>query len=279
MTAMRQSGRRMWMTAACGAFVVAPLFAQEPATGMRPASATTHAGAAPASSAQPEQPVHTGPRTLVRDTLADFEHLPAPVNLEPLAIGSVLTLAVHPADSAVHGGVAGDGVVHDVLLPANAIGYWPAEVGAAVGAYLIGQHTRNGKVAHVAMDVLRAELVSGAVTEAIKVAVRRERPDGSGRDSFPSGHASTAFASATVLARHLGWRWAVPAYLVASYVAASRVEENRHYLSDVVFGSTVGFIAGRTVTRHGRSDFAVVPVAVPGGMAVVVARLPRGSRP
>ena len=69
-----------------------------------------------------------------------------------------------------------------------------------------------------------------------------------------------------------GWLWALPAYGLASYVAASRLHDNVHYLSDVVFGAAVGTIAGRTVTRHGRSNFAMMPMLVPGGAGFVVVR-------
>jgi uncharacterized membrane protein YsdA (DUF1294 family) len=51
----------------------------------------------------------------------------------------------------------------------------------------------------------------------------------------------------------------------------SRLPANRHWLSDVVFGSTVGVIAGRTVTRHGRK-YPFEVVAVPGGAAIVYVR-------
>jgi hypothetical protein len=257
------------------AFVVAPALAQEPA-GRQPVLPIVLAGPAPASGAPPGQLQDAGPRALARDIIGDFEHLPARANVEPLAIGSVVALAVHPADPDVNGGLAGK-AAHDVFLPGKVIGYWPVNAGAAVATYLVGRHAGSGKAARVGADLLRAQVVSGALTEAIKLAVRRERPDGGGRDSFPSGHASTAFASATVLARHLGWRWAVPAYIVASYVAVSRLQGNRHYLSDVVFGGTVGFVAAQTATRQRTSSFAVVPVALPGGVAVVVARLPRGG--
>ena len=63
----------------------------------------------------------------------------------------------------------------------------------------------------------------------------------------------------------------MPAYIFASYVAISRLPANRHWLSDAVFGSSVGIIAGRTVTRHGR-PFPVAAVAVPGGMALLYVR-------
>ena len=92
------------------------------------------------------------------------------------------------------------------------------------------------------------------------------------RDRFPSGHAADTFAFATALERHLGWRGAVPAYAFASYVAISRLPANRHWLSDAVFGSAVGIIAGRTVTSHEASPFPVAVTFVPGGVAVMYTR-------
>jgi membrane-associated phospholipid phosphatase len=103
------------------------------------------------------------------------------------------------------------------------------------------------------MDLLRAQALAEIMVEPLKFATRRLRPDGSNHLSFPSGHAAVTFATATALERHLGWEKAALAYAVASYVAASRLHDNVHYLSDVVFGAAVGTIAGRTVTeaKHG----------------------------
>jgi hypothetical protein len=75
-----------------------------------------------------------------------------------------------------------------------------------------------------------------------------------------------------VIERHLGWRKAALAYVVATYVATSRLHDNDHWLSDVVFGAAVGTIAGRTVVHHPSDYWAVVPVKVPGGVAVMVSR-------
>jgi len=103
--------------------------------------------------------------------------------------------------------------------------------------------------------------------------VRRERPDGSNNLSFPSGHSSVTFATATVIERHLGWRKAIAAYAIASYVAMSRIHDDQHYLSDVIFGAAVGSIAGRTVVHHAADYWAMTPVAVPGGgVALMVTR-------
>jgi len=99
----------------------------------------------------------------------------------------------------------------------------------------------------------------------VKMSVRRGRPDGT-QFSFPSGHTSVSFASATVLQRHFGWKAGVPAYAMASYVAASRIHDKRHFLSDVAFGAAVGIVSGWTVTMgHGDAKMTMTPVAAPGG--------------
>ena len=87
----------------------------------------------------------------------------------------------------------------------------------------------------------------------------------------PSSHSPrdirrVTFASATVLQRHFGWKAGVPAYAVASYVAASRIHDKRHFLSDVAFGAAVGIVSGWTVTMgHGDAPVTMSPVASPGG--------------
>jgi membrane-associated phospholipid phosphatase len=97
--------------------------------------------------------------------------------------------------------------------------------------------------------MLDAAIVNFAYTEAIKLAVGRERPNGEDSQSFPSGHTSNAFALAAVVEGHYGWKLGVPAYLLAGFVGASRLEQDKHYLSDVVAGATLGYIVGRTVVR------------------------------
>jgi membrane-associated phospholipid phosphatase len=108
--------------------------------------------------------------------------------------------------------------------------------------------------------LIRAQVLAQAITTGIKLSARRNRPDG-GEFSFPSGHTSVTFATATVMLRHFGWKGGIPAYAVASYVAASRVHVKRHFLSDVAFGAVVGVVAGRTVTVGvGKTRFALSPV-------------------
>jgi membrane-associated phospholipid phosphatase len=75
------------------------------------------------------------------------------------------------------------------------------------------------------------------------------------------------FTAATILQQHLGYKAGIPTYLIASYVAMSRLHDNVHYLSDVVMGAAEGIIIGRSVTWHGRNFYGELQ-PVPGGIGV-----------
>jgi len=80
-------------------------------------------------------------------------------------------------------------------------------------------------------------------TYILKYAINKDRPDGA-KDghAFPSGHTSFAFQGASFLQRRYGWEYGVPAYVIASFVAYSRVEglNDRHDLFDVLGGALIG---------------------------------------
>ena len=71
--------------------------------------------------------------------------------------------------------------------------------------------------------------------------------------------------------RNFGWKVGIPAYGVAAYVAGSRLQKERHHLSDVAFGAALGILAGRSVTvGRGAARMAMTPAAVAGGAGVNV---------
>jgi membrane-associated phospholipid phosphatase len=117
-----------------------------------------------------------------------------------------------------------------------------------VGMFAGGRFA-HGRFRAATYDMLEASLVNLGYTEALKVAVGRERPNQQDNKSFPSGHTSNAFALAAVAERHYGWKLGVPAYLLAGLVGASRLNEDKHWLSDVMAGATLGYVVGRTVVR------------------------------
>ena len=85
--------------------------------------------------------------------------------------------------------------------------------------------------------------VSTGITQGIKEGVQRWRPELDAPDSFPSGHTTAAFSGASFLHTRYGQNWGVPAYLGAILVGATRVNLERHYLSDVIAGAGVSMVS------------------------------------
>ena len=153
-------------------------------------------------------------------------------------------------------------------------GSWMVQFGVPVSLYAIAHAASRPGAARVGRDLLRAQLVTTGLTQTIKRTVKRMRPD-EGATSFPSGHAAASFAAATVLHRHYGWKVGAPAYAGATWVALSRLSEQRHWLSDLPFGASIGIAAGRVATRGLRTQgWSVAPTLLPGGVGVQVSFLP-----
>ncbi|MEO5739841.1 MAG: phosphatase PAP2 family protein [Vicinamibacterales bacterium] len=231
--------------------------------------------------APPPEPAHTGFKALVVETGSDFKAFPRRQSTWViLAIGGAAAAIAHPVDDTVNDRIAGSAAVGRFFKPGRYIGSAYVVAGTAVGLYAIGRYVmphadgapKTNKVSHLGFDLLRSLVVSQALTQGIKLTVRRDRPTGE-CCAFPSGHASATFAAASVIERHLGYRGAIPTFAIAAYVATSRLHDNRHFLSDVLFGGALGVASGWTVVgRHGRSDYALMPVPVRGGVAVMLTR-------
>ncbi len=87
-------------------------------------------------------------------------------------------------------------------------------------------------------------------TFTLKYINQRERPNSKNRHSMPSGHTSTMFATATSLTYSYGADIGVPAYLLATLTAISRMSDNAHWLSDTAAGAFIGIFWGRAVAKH-----------------------------
>jgi hypothetical protein len=247
-----------------------------PAPAPDPPAAAAPTGQQKADLKEPPTPAHTGIRALFGNLVEDITKLPAMQNVYIAAGGGAMALAVHPADVTVNVFMTNHHDAWDTFFaPGKYVGDTPEQVALSIGTYAWGRIFDEPKVSHFGMDLLQAQIITEMLVEPLKFAVGRERPDGSNNQSFPSGHAAITFATATVIERHLGWRKSILAYLIASYVAASRLHLDVHYLSDVVFGAAVGTIAGRTVVHHASDYWAINPVKVPGGVAILVTKTAR----
>ncbi len=140
--------------------------------------------------------------------------------------------------------------------------------GLSVGLYGLGSLTGSDRTRHAGVDVGRAFVYSSLVTGGIKYAVNRKRPSG-GPLSFPSGHTTAAWSTVPVAWHYTGWKGGAPLTFLAAMTAVGRMEENRHYLSDVLAGAAIGYVVGRAVVRHrGKQDGRLGLVATPGGAAL-----------
>ena len=135
-----------------------------------------------------------------------------------------------------------------VFQAGNLIGNFVFQAGAGLATYGAGRAFGNNRLALVGRDIVRAQVLSQVMVQTVKYTVRRERPDFSNSKSFPSGHAASAFATASVLKSHYGWKVGVPAYAIGGYVALARMAWNRHHATDVVMGAGFGLASARTVT-------------------------------
>lgn len=101
------------------------------------------------------------------------------------------------------------------------------QTGASFGLYSIAKLTGPNELTNFSGDLVRAQLLTQGIVQAGKFGTHRLRPDGSNNFSLPSGHVAAAFATATVVQRHFGWKFGGPAYAFGAYVGASRMAANK----------------------------------------------------
>jgi len=105
---------------------------------------------------------------------------------------------------------------------------------ATFGATLIKGDTKG------AWQFTKGFVLTEALTYGLKTTINKPRPDLSNDNSFPSGHTSTVFHSAGFIHRRYGFKYSIPAYAIAGFTAASRVDSKKHDMLDVIAGAAIG---------------------------------------
>lgn len=90
------------------------------------------------------------------------------------------------------------------------------------------------------MQFYKSSGITIASTYLLKYSIQKERPDHSDNHSFPSGHTSITFSSATFIHKRYGLKYAIPAYLGSIYTGYSRVHTKKHHTQDVLAGAAIG---------------------------------------
>ncbi len=145
-------------------------------------------------------------------------------------------------------------------------------VGVVGGMYLYGEVAEDSKAVETALLSVESFALTGVFVQVIKRTAGRHRPYtgdpydtwggpslASSNDSFPSGHSSSAFAVASVIALEYD-NYVVPplAYGVAAITGYNRMQHNAHWASDVFVGAAIGYFTGKAiVTAHRTKDSRV----------------------
>jgi membrane-associated phospholipid phosphatase len=194
------------------------------------------------------------------------------------AATAALIAADKSAGRELSEGPAGTGT--DVSRGISRAGTAVSVYGFAGAFYGLSRLTHHERAQETGLLALEALIDSSIVVTGLKAATQRQRPTtdgglprlndarghfGAGGWSFPSGHAINAWSLASVMAARYPDRPLVKygAYSVATAVAVSRVTARRHFPSDVLVGSVLGYLIGHYVVR------AHSP-AQPGGVTMMV---------
>lgn len=188
--------------------------------------------------------------------------------------GAIATVAVHQYDHKIyqynqeHPIVFDEDTAHKFGKVGNGL------LGVSIAVTQIVFDQDNG------LRHARALILTTLTHVSLAAMVRRDRPENKTdylpfSSSFPSGHASSAFATAGSLAYAYGPKAGIPAYLVATSIAISRVREDRHWASDVVAGAVIGTFWARAsydVEKKDEREVRYIPAPVFDGLMITAVK-------
>ncbi|MFH1686747.1 MAG: phosphatase PAP2 family protein [bacterium] len=206
-----------------------------------------------------EGPMPVKPRFIIRQLWDDFTYLAGEQDFYSVVGG--LTVAPSMFNSAFRRESpeftelwGGSRFADNLFEIGETVGDGAFPVLASATSWSVGKIVGSSRLRDFGSDLFRTQVVNGFLTATLKGMVNRSRPDGAPH-SYPSGHTSSAFATAGVIFAHFGKTWGIGAFALAGYVGFSRLQEGKHYLSDVIAGGILGSyvslkLSGRK--RHGR---------------------------
>lgn len=193
-----------------------------------------------------------------------------------LALTGVVLLGGLADDAVRHGSQEWRGPLSDGLASfGNEFGTGQRIFPLLGGVWMVSTLAGNERLQDISGHALQGAVAAGLAATAIKFLAGRHRPS-SGHDadhfspfrpgdtSFPSGHTALAFGIASALGSEFHGPWDdVAFYGLATLTGLARINDNRHWASDVAAGAVVGILAGRWATRGHRR----LPISAgPGGV-------------
>jgi membrane-associated phospholipid phosphatase len=161
---------------------------------------------------------------------------------------------------------------NSVATAANTLGEWRYVVPALSAGYLAGEIAGSRDLKRVMLHAGAAAALATGISSSLKYTIGRTRPPVagdpihfrpfSGSNSFPSGHTAVAFAIATSIADETDDSWSdVALYGAATLTAMARVNDDRHWTSDVLIGGLIGHLSAKWVSKQ-MGPVRVMPGAV-----------------
>ncbi|MCQ2266935.1 MAG: phosphatase PAP2 family protein [Bacteroidaceae bacterium] len=158
-----------------------------------------------------------------------------------LAVGGGVLVTYSTAREGLRRRLQARGRNHDIHVD-DYIQYAPYAANLFVGCS--GVKSKHGLRGRVLMTFTAAVIQAG-VTNAVKRAVREQRPRSGLPNSFPSGHTATAFTGAELCRIEYGWKVGGPAYAVAATVGFLRMWNDYHWYNDVLAGAALGVLSAQ----------------------------------
>lgn len=198
--------------------------------------------------------------------------------LTPFLIGTGLTLALIATKSEISHPVQETITRNRPLNRWAPLGDWTGKMYPNMiytGGALLSAAFGHERGLVRAEEMALASVYSGLVSSLLKVMVREGRPNnGADKKSFPSGHATTAFAFAGIVGAEHPIYFAIPAYILATNTAYSRINDNKHYLHDVVGGATIGISYALGVYYNRKKRDEAKAAGKPASSAPMLALIP-----
>lgn len=170
-------------------------------------------------------------------------------SLTMFSVGSAFTAAAFLIDDPVRNYFRRKNRVEGWRQIGNIYGDYPMQFGIAVSTLGIGLVSDTPELTHFGEAAFEGHFISSSLDLALKYSVRRDRPNG-GQHSFPSGHATRAFTTAGVLWNTSNAWISGLSITLGTLTLVGRLASQKHYLSDVLAGATLGFVTGYAWSRH-----------------------------
>lgn len=166
--------------------------------------------------------------------------------------------------------------------------YYIEFVGASIiGFYGCGLIADNSKLRNLAVKLTEATMLASSLNLITKIVIGRDRPYkqesqyftnpftfNNDSNSFPSGHATLAFAYSTVMANEVdNVFWKIGWYSLAGLVGYSRIYHNQHWYSDILMSGTIGYFSGEFVNNHNPTEKETTQINLfpaPNGFAIQI---------